>query len=81
MFPSALPWIFTGFKLGLPYGLVGAVAAEMMASNAGIGFLTQNAAGQLDTAGVFAALFALMIVTAILNEALGRLESWIFRWR
>jgi NitT/TauT family transport system permease protein len=30
---------------------------------------------------VFAALFALMVVTTLLNEALGRLESWIFRWR
>jgi NitT/TauT family transport system permease protein len=81
IFPAALPWLFTGLKLGLPYGFVGAVAAEMMASNAGIGYLTQNAAGQLDTAGVFAALFALMVVTSILNEALGRLENWIFRWR
>ncbi|WP_045014485.1 ABC transporter permease [Bradyrhizobium sp. LTSP849] len=81
IFPSALPWLFTGLKLGLPYGFVGAVAAEMMASNAGIGYLTQNSAGQLDTAGVFAALFALMVVTTLLNEALGRLESWIFRWR
>jgi NitT/TauT family transport system permease protein len=81
IFPAALPWLFTGLKLGLPYGFVGAVAAEMMASNAGIGYLTQNAAGQLDTAGVFAALFALMVVTSVLNEALGRLEHWIFRWR
>ena len=81
IFPAALPWLFTGLKLGLPYGFVGAVAAEMMASNAGIGYLTQNSAGQLDTAGVFAALFALMVVTTLLNEALGRLESWIFRWR
>jgi NitT/TauT family transport system permease protein len=81
IFPAALPWLFTGLKLGLPYGFVGAVAAEMMASNAGIGYLTQNAAGQLDTAGVFAALFALMVVTTLLNEALGRLENWIFRWR
>ena len=81
VFPAALPWVFTGLKLGLPYGFVGAVAAEMMASNAGIGFLTQNAAGQLDTAGVFAALFALMCVTTLLNEGLGRLEHWIFRWR
>jgi NitT/TauT family transport system permease protein len=81
IFPAALPWVFTGLKLGLPYGFVGAVAAEMMASNAGIGFLTQNAAGQLDTAGVFAALFALMMVTTLLNEGLGRLELWIFRWR
>ncbi|WP_158816689.1 ABC transporter permease [Methylocapsa sp. S129] len=81
VFPAALPWVFTGLKLGLPYGFVGAVAAEMMASNAGIGFLTQNAAGQLDTAGVFAALFALMIVTALLNEGLGAHERWLFRWR
>lgn len=79
--PGAMPWIFVGLKLGLPYGFVGAVAAEMMASNAGIGFLTQNAAGQLDTAGVFAALFALIVVTSLLNEGLGRLENWIFRWR
>ena len=81
IFPAALPWLFTGLKLGLPYGFVGAVAAEMMASNAGIGYLTQNSAGQLDTAGVFAALFALMLVTTLLNEALARLENWIFRWR
>lgn len=81
VFPGALPWIFTGLKLGLPYGFVGAVAAEMMASNAGIGFLTQDAAGQLNSAGVFAALFALMVVTTMLNEGLAHLEKWIFRWR
>lgn len=79
--PASLPWIFTGLKLGLPYGFVGAVAAEMMASNQGIGFLTQDAAGQFNTAGVFAALFALMVVTTLLNEGLGWLERWLFRWR
>ena len=79
--PAALPWIFTGLKLGLPYGFVGAVAAEMMASNQGIGFLTQDSAGQFNTAGVFAALFALMAVTTLLNEGLGWLERWLFRWR
>lgn len=81
VFPASLPWIFTGLKLGLPYGFVGAVAAEMMASNAGIGFLTQDAAGQLNSAGVFSALFALMVVTSLLNEGLGHLEKWIFRWK
>jgi len=81
MIPASLPWIFLGFKLGLPYGFVGAVAAEMMASNQGIGFLTQSSAGQFDTAGVFSGLLALMVVTSGLNEALGLLERWIFRWR
>lgn len=81
VFPASLPWVFTGLKLGLPYGFVGAVAAEMMASNAGIGFLTQDAAGQLNSAGVFSALFALMIVTSLLNEGLGHIERWFFRWK
>lgn len=79
--PASLPWIFTGLKLGLPYGFVGAVAAEMMASNQGIGFLTQDSAGQFNTAGVFAALFALMVVTTLLNAGLGALERRLFRWR
>jgi NitT/TauT family transport system permease protein len=79
--PASLPWIFTGLKLGLPYGFVGAVAAEMMASNQGIGFLAQDSAGQFNTAGVFAALLALMAVTASLNASLGWLERWLFRWR
>jgi NitT/TauT family transport system permease protein len=79
--PASLPWIFTGLKLGLPYGFVGAVAAEMMASNQGIGFLAQDSAGQFNTAGVFAALLALMAVTTLLNAGLGALERWLFRWR
>ncbi len=79
--PASFPFIFLGFKLGLPYGFVGAVAGEMMASNEGIGFLTQNSAGQYDTAGVFAALTALMTVTVLLDAGLARLERWVFRWR
>ncbi len=79
--PASLPWIFLGLKLGLPYGFIGAVAAEMMASNAGIGYLTQQSAGQFETAGVFAALLALMVVTTTLNETLASIERWIFRWR
>ena len=81
IFPASLPWIFLGLKLGLPYGFIGAVAAEMMAANSGIGFLTQQSAGQFNTAGVFAALLALMIVTTLLNEVLGLIEKRLFRWR
>jgi NitT/TauT family transport system permease protein len=79
--PASLPWIMLGLKLGLPYGFIGAVAAEMMASNEGIGFLTQSSAGQFDTAGVFCALVALMLVTTLMNEVLGLIEDRLFRWR
>ncbi len=44
--PSALIWIFTGMKSSVPYALIGAVVGEMMASNKGLGYLIQAAAGQ-----------------------------------
>ena len=79
--PASFPFIFLGLKLGLPLGFVGAVAGEMLASNEGIGYLTQSSAGQFDTSGVFAALVALMAVMLILHGALGWIERWVFRWK
>jgi NitT/TauT family transport system permease protein len=79
--PSALIWIFTGMKSSVPYALIGAVVGEMMASNKGLGYLIQAAAGQYDTAGVFAALFVLMIIATGLHELLKQSEHLMLRWR
>jgi NitT/TauT family transport system permease protein len=79
--PSALIWIFTGMKSSVPYALIGAVVGEMMASNKGLGYLIQAAAGQYDTGGVFAALFVLMIIATGLHEMLKQSERLMLRWR
>jgi len=79
--PSALIWIFTGMKSSVPYALIGAVVGEMMASNKGLGYLIQAAAGQYDTGGVFAALFVLMIIATGLHELLKQSERLMLRWR
>jgi NitT/TauT family transport system permease protein len=79
--PSALIWIFTGMKSSVPYALIGAVVGEMMASNKGLGYLIQAAAGQYDTSGVFAALFVLMIIATGLHEMLKQSERVMLRWR
>jgi NitT/TauT family transport system permease protein len=79
--PSALIWIFTGMKSSVPYALIGAVVGEMMASNKGLGYLIQAAAGQYDTGGVFAALFVLMIIATGLHEILKQSERVMLRWR
>jgi NitT/TauT family transport system permease protein len=79
--PSALIWIFTGMKSSVPYALIGAVVGEMMASNKGLGYLIQAAAGQYDTSGVFAALFVLMIIATGLHELLKQSERVMLRWR
>ena len=79
--PSALTLIFLGLKMSVPYALIGAIVGEMMAANKGIGAMLQNSAGQFDTAGVFATLFVLMIISTILNEILQRSEGVVLRWK
>lgn len=79
--PSVLLWIFTGMKISVPYALIGAVVGEMMASNKGLGYLIQAAAGQYDTAGVFASLFVLMLIATGLHALLKYSEGLMLRWK
>lgn len=65
--PSAITWVFTGLRISVPYALIGAVVGELMASNRGLGYLLSNAAGNFNTAGVFAALAAIVTLAALLN--------------
>ena len=47
--PSALPWIFAGFNLGLTYSLLGVIVAEILASNHGPGLPHRRRARRAST--------------------------------
>jgi NitT/TauT family transport system permease protein len=79
--PGALAWIYVGLKLAIPYALIGAVVGELIASNRGLGYVLESAAGQFDTASLFAALFVLMVISTLLNEVLNRTEAHVLRWK
>lgn len=79
--PSALTWIFVGLKVSVPYALVGAVTGELIASSRGVGALISRSAATFQTAGVFAALLILMLITATLDRLLDGLERRWMRWR
>jgi sulfonate transport system permease protein len=79
--PSASPWILTGLKIAVPYSLIGAVVGEIMASNKGLGYLLMHSQGQFDTAGLFAAIFVLMIMGLLINEVVNRAEARLLRWK
>lgn len=64
--PAALPNVFAGLKLGMTMALVGAIVAEFVASNKGLGYYLIYANGMLDTTGVFAALFLLTVMGVVL---------------
>lgn len=67
--PGSLPAILLGLKLAIPEALVGAIVGELIVSNHGIGYLVEFAASQLDSAGVFAGLFIMMVLTLAANAA------------
>ena len=67
--PGSLPAILLSLKLAIPEALVGAIVGELIVSNHGIGYLVEFAASQLDSAGVFAGLFIMMVLTLAANAA------------
>src|SRR6476620_9894453 len=58
VFPGAVPAIFAGFRIAVPYAIGGAVIAELISSNRGLGYLVQTGAMNFDTTSVFAAILA-----------------------
>ena len=79
--PSAVAWVFAGLRLSVPYALIGAIVGELIAANQGLGFLLADASGQFDTAGVFAALVAIVLLAMVLNITVKLLERRAMPWR
>jgi NitT/TauT family transport system permease protein len=80
-FPFAFPYVMTGIKVGLPTGLVGAIVAEFISSNQGVGYLIVRSSMFFDTAGVFAGVIVLAVTVFVLSEILARIERHVLRWR
>ena len=81
MIPSALPNIFAGLKVSITLAVIGALVAEFVSSNKGLGFLIISAQVQLDTTLAFAAATLLVFVGLILYVALEVLERFLVPWR
>ena len=81
VFPGAVPYIFTGFRIAMPYSIGGAVIAELISSNRGLGYLIQLSAMNFDTIGVFVALTAVTCIVVIGNWTVNTLERRLLRWR
>lgn len=79
--PSAATWIIQGLRVSVPYALVAAVTAEIIGANTGIGYLIQRSAGNFFTAGVFAGIAVLVVVSVVVNALVTLLEKRFLRWK
>ena len=79
--PSIFPWLIASFRIGIGLSLVGAVVGELIGANRGLGWYVVRAGGQLDTTGVFAGLFLLMLLAMIANQIIFMIEQRALYWR
>jgi NitT/TauT family transport system permease protein len=77
--PHSLPYILTGLKIGIVLATVGAVIAEFVTSNRGLGALIMQAQGNFDTRLMFAVIIVLTAMGVLLYETLQLVERWALR--
>jgi NitT/TauT family transport system permease protein len=80
-FPAAVPHILAGFRIAVPYAIGGAVIAELISSNRGLGYLVQTGAMNFDTTSVFSAILAATLIVHAANWLLSVAERALLRWR
>lgn len=80
-FRAALPFIFSGLKVGVVFAVTGAIVAEFVGSNAGLGYLLLRASSNLDTALIFAVLVALSVMGLLFTYAVTATERFAMPWQ
>ena len=81
MLPGAVPNIFAGFRIALPYAIGAAVIAELISSNRGLGYLVQIGAMNFDTTQVLRRDLAATIIVYAVGWLVDGTERFLLRWR
>ncbi len=77
--PASLPSIVTGLKVGVGVGLMCTVAAEMIGSNNGLGYLIFTSTSMLDTGGAIVGMLVIGVIGLGADYLFSRVEkevSW-----
>jgi len=78
--PTSLPLIFAGLNLGIVYALLGALVAEFIGAQRGMGVMVLQLQSVNDTAGVFAVLIVLAVVGYVLIAAVRAIQRRVVFW-
>jgi NitT/TauT family transport system permease protein len=75
--PSALPYIFSGMKVGAILAVAGAIVGEFLGSSRGLGYLMLQVQVTLDTAAMFMAVILITLIGVILYGMVIGLERLV----
>ncbi|HYM29887.1 MAG TPA: ABC transporter permease [Candidatus Cybelea sp.] len=78
--PGALPFIMAGLEVAIVLSLIGAIVAEFVGAQSGLGMLIQSMNFTFDVAGQFSVLLVLSFLGLVLNRAIAILRRRILFW-
>jgi len=78
--PNALPFVMAGLDVAMIFALIGAIVAEFVGAQRGIGMLIQSMNFNMDVSGQFSLLLVLSVVGLILNRCIGLIRRRVMFW-
>ena len=78
--PFAIPFVFGGLKVAAALAVVGAVVAEFVGAEAGLGYLIQTSMAFFRTPLAFGAVVILALMGILLFQAVTLAERLLFPW-
>ena len=77
LFPSALPTIFVGVRLGMIFALINIVGVEFLINFGGLGQLINELAERYDLPGTYGAIGFVILVSVFFFVVCERVERWL----
>jgi NitT/TauT family transport system permease protein len=79
--PSAMTWIIASLHTAFGFAIVGALVAEVLGAQKGIGLIISEAQGTFDPNTVFACMVIIAVVTLGAEFFISLLEHRLLKWR
>lgn len=79
-FPSSLPALMAGLRIGATLAVIGVTVGELVGGNTGLGYLITYAEGQANAAMVFNAILLLTVIGIVLYGIVAAAEERILHY-
>jgi ABC-type nitrate/sulfonate/bicarbonate transport system permease component len=79
--PAMAPQVVTGLRIGIIFGIIGILLAEMYASRTGLGVLLLRWGESYAVDKLMAATALISVATIVINETMRIWEVHVGRWR
>lgn len=78
--PYAIPHIFSGLRVSITLAIIGAVVAEFVAAEEGLGYFIQFSTSFFKIPQAFAGLIFLACISLLLFKSVQWTQAWLFPW-